>query len=52
MITRRDKVLLSLISALALGLSEEEAVAQVAASLALPEEAVREVIAEAEEQAA
>jgi hypothetical protein len=47
-ITPRDKVLLSLISALALGLSEDEAVAQVAASLALAEEAVRGVIDEAE----
>lgn len=48
MITPRDKVLLSMISALALGLSEDEAVAQVAASLALAQEAVRGVIADAQ----
>lgn len=48
MIVPRIHILAALISSLAHGRTEDEAVAEVAARFCLPEEAVREVVAEAE----
>jgi hypothetical protein len=52
LIHTRQAVRLSLIRALAHGKTEDQAVTHVAAELALAEEAVREVIAEDEREAA
>lgn len=48
----RQTVLLSLIRYVAHGQTEEQAIASVAAELALPEEAVRDVVEDAKERTA
>lgn len=51
-IATRQTVLLTLIRHVASGQTEEQAIASVAAELALPEEAVRDVVEDAKERAA